>query len=299
MKVASDELIGLFETVYFPKKLALKSDGTAGQYRQCFRRMEQFLGRPAVLADLTDETILACSAWLLKSVGQERATVAKFQRQMASFWGLMARKRLVEFFPEFDKMQEPGRIPIAWTREELKILWDRLTRMGGTVAGIPRSVYFCSLACVCWDTLERISPLMNAKRAWFDLPRGFVHIPAEFTKTKERDGMHELHPLTVEWLRKALALSPINGRVWPWPYHPSYLQTYYGREVLEPAGLPNDRWHKFHCFRRSGATHIAAMGGDASKSLGHKSPELADQHYVDPRQLNRPTPAKMLFRMGD
>jgi integrase len=39
----------------------------------------------------------------------------------------------------------------------------------------------------------------------------------------------------------------------------------------------------FHRLRKSSASYVALGGGDATEHLGHASPEMTRQHYLDPR----------------
>jgi integrase len=53
--------------------------------------------------------------------------------------------------------------------------------------------------------------------------------------------------------------------------------------LLKYAGLPADRYHKTHALRKSHASHLAAAGVDASRALGHSSPLVTYEHYLDPQ----------------
>lgn len=57
------------------------------------------------------------------------------------------------------------------------------------------------------------------------------------------------------------------------------------RRLLAASGLPGSgKW-----LRRSGATHVEQTNpGMAQRFLGHKSANMAAQHYLDQRQLQRP-----------
>ena len=57
------------------------------------------------------------------------------------------------------------------------------------------------------------------------------------------------------------------------------------RRLLVASGLPGSaKW-----LRRSGATHVEQTNpGMAQRFLGHKSANMAAQHYLDQRQLQRP-----------
>lgn len=46
-------------------------------------------------------------------------------------------------------------------------------------------------------------------------------------------------------------------------------------------------WAPFHLIRRSHASHLTVVGGDARQSLGHSSEAVTDKSYRDPRITNR------------
>jgi len=39
----------------------------------------------------------------------------------------------------------------------------------------------------------------------------------------------------------------------------------------------------FHRLRKASASYVALAGGDATEHLGHASPDITRQHYLDPR----------------
>jgi integrase len=70
--------------------------------------------------------------------------------------------------------------------------------------------------------------------------------------------------------------------VFPWHLCESSFYHHYGK-ILRRAGLPDERKTKSHCIRVSHASWREAMGGDASKDLGHADRATTQKHYLDPR----------------
>lgn len=68
------------------------------------------------------------------------------------------------------------------------------------------------------------------------------------------------------------------------------------RKILEEAGLPTDRNHKFHCLRRSVASYFEAVGGDATKLLGHSTRRVTEKSYLDPTITETKHASDLLFR---
>lgn len=88
-----------------------------------------------------------------------------------------------------------------------------------------------------------------------------------------------------------------NTRVFPWPYTDTYLWRKY-EALLNRAGLPSDRAHKFHCVRKSVASYFEAAGGNATELLGHSSRRIT-RRYLDPRVVSPPQASDVLFRPGE
>src|SRR5690606_13423466 len=66
------------------------------------------------------------------------------------------------------------------------------------------------------------------------------------------------------------------------PYNPQYIWRRFG-VILESAGMPNDRKHKFHAIRKATASYMHAAGVDATAAMGHSSPDVTMRFYLDPR----------------
>jgi integrase len=153
--------------------------------------------------------------------------------------------------------------------------------------------FWLALFLVCWDTGERITPILALDWNAVDLRHRWIRFDASTRKGGRADNMLPIATDTAAALKK---LRPFDGRVFKWPYAPTYIYHRLGK-IMERAGLPNDRLHKFHCFRKSTASHYEAAGGNATELLKHSSRRVT-KAYLDPR-IVRPTPAvELLFRPG-
>lgn len=277
-------------------KLGNSSDSTRYQYQLNLRRFDEFLGRPAQITDLRDEVVNEATGWIQRDLKLSPASASKFRDNLCCLWRFLARKNIVSHWPDVAEVREPRRIPVAWTREQLAALWQYLQRMPGDLVGIPAADWFCSLHAVLWDSGSRIGEAMQLEWPQVDLQGGWVVMRAETRKGRLSDKLSRLHPSTVELLERIRL--PERQRVWPWPYNYSYLWRLYG-DVLKRAGLPCDRQRKFHCIRKSVASHITALGGDAQAALGHATRQQTEQNYIDQRIAQPKGPADYLFRLGD
>lgn len=300
MDVVSSELSVLFETLYLPHKLARAAASTIYQYRLNLKRFEQHLGRPPLLTDLRDAEINAGIGFLMRAkpdgLGLSAASASKFRDDLIALWGFLARKRIAPDFPDVEPVLEPKRVPVAWTREQLVALWQYLERLPGNLDGVSAADWFLSLHSVLWDTGARIGELLACK--WTQLDGQWLTCHAETRKGRLSDRLYQLHPRTVELLDRIRY--PEREKIWPWPYQREYLWAKYG-EILKRAGLPSDRKRKFHCMRKSVASHITALCGigDAQTAMGHSSAGMTRDVYVDPKIAGQSGPANKLFRLDE
>lgn len=191
-------------------------------------------------------------------------------------------------------MKEPERIPRAWSEPELAALLKAASEMPGKVGSVPAGRWWLALLLVCWDTGERITAVMRSSWGDLDLADRWVYFPAENRKGGRRDRQFRLHADTVAALNAIR--SPIRERVFFWPWTETSLWGHF-TDVLIRAGLPHDRKCKFHKMRRSVATHAEAAGLNATEILGHSCRRVTEG-YLDPRFLDKPQAADVLFRPG-
>jgi len=277
-------LLTHFET-FRAHKLALRSPQTVYQYRLNLGRFGEFLGRPPTLADLQDQIIAEALGWLLHTRKLSPGSVSKFRDNLCCLWRFLARKSIVGTHPDVPEVKEPHRAPVALTLEQLKRLWEYLRILPGDVQGIPACDWFCSLVAMCWDTGARKGELLGntddetSGLLWkyVDLERGIFIARAETVKGGLRDRPYRIRPATVEWLRRIE--QPRRKKVWPWPWTETTFYSQLGR-IMEANGIPDDRYHKMHLLRKCVATHLCALGGNATEALGHSGPEMT-RAYVD------------------
>ena len=281
--------------LYRMHKLRRASSGTINQFNVSLVNFQSFLGRPATIDDLTDKTIADIMHWFLDR-GRAEGTANKFRSNMLAIWRFLARKRIVEHWPDVEKFIEPERIPTAWSQSELHKLWDACSRQTGRICGILAADWWLSLHMILWDTGERIGSVVQTLWDDVDLEKGYITFIAETRKGKRRDRLHKLHPQTVAMLASR------GGRgagqlLFPWSL--SYREIWHHYKLLLiSADLPSGRASKFHRMRKSTASHFQAGGGDASVLMDHASPETTRRHYLDPRIVPQKEATDVLFRPG-
>ena len=282
-----------FEKVYRPLRLRDGSVNTFRLYRQVIHRFSEYLQRPATLDDLND---LAVAGFLLHRQDQGRAawTIARERSMLVALWNLAARRGMVATFPEVTPCKTPLRVPKAWTITQVKTLFAAAVNKSGWVGPVRSNVWWPALLAVLWETGERISAVMAAKRVDFQEP--WLTIQPEDRKGGLAARTYKLSPATCHRLK--LASDHREPQLFYWPRCHATLWSAWSR-LVQAAGLPTGRGTGFHMIRRSAASHLAAQGGDATKFLGHRSPELAGRWYVDPTiaEAGRPQPVDLLPRI--
>lgn len=285
-------LLSLYVDFYEPRKLVDASKSCRSQYRGNLRAFSRHLGRDAMPADLTDENVMAFIR-SLKDKGRSPATCNKIRAQIVALWNFLARKRIVEQYPDVPQLREPTRIPIAWTSEQLSKLFGQLRALPGHVDCIPAADWWLALHGILWDTGLRIGAAIQLEWSHLDLEEGILISPAEIQK-QGADQRFVLGPDTLAWLRAIV--DPERKAIFPWPRCESSLWAHYER-ILKKAGLPHDRRSKFHRMRRSHASHLKRAGGDPTAALGHSSPRITAR-YLDPNIVGAENAAAKLPRFS-
>ncbi len=207
---------------------------------------------------------------------------------------LAFERRLLPVLPNCPPSVLPERVPHAWTVDEIRRLHQAAAETRGNVGTIPAGIWWPALLALLWESGERIGAVMQAR--WSDYSRPHLLLPAESRKGRRRDRLHVLTDRTCD--RLDMAHQPGRDELLWWPGDRLYV---YNRlhKILSRAGLDGKRI-AFHQIRRTGASHLAAAGGDATAFLDHASPRTTQRWYLDPRMTERgPRPCDLLPKMDD
>lgn len=278
---------GMFVKYYKPQRLAGKSPETSRLYRISVRHFSRWLGRPALLSDLTDERVGAFSEHRVE-VCKSRNTAQKDVTQILCMWRYATLRQLGPPAPIVREPDGSKPVPDAWTEQELDQLIRHIRTLSAPMPnGTPARLFWEALLSLVLDTGERITACLNIKSHQLD-GDGWLFIPPDDRKGRKEGKRFKLSQNTREVLEK---LRPYQSgdSVLEWPYCRTYIWAKYGR-VLDGAGLPNKRRTKFHKMRRTCATYYEAAGGDATKLLGHSNRIVTDA-YIDQRFVTTPQPA--------
>lgn len=243
------------------------------QYRLTLKRFNEFLGRPAEVADLTDLQVQRFAA--ARKVSTSASTAKKDRTHLTALANLAAKKRMLAEFLALPPMRAPGRAPRAYTAVEVAKLIRAARALPGLVGTVRRGIWWASLLRSLWETGERIGAHRELRWGDVDLDGLWITFTAEGRKGHTRDLRRRISPELADWLRTFAGSE--RSPVWLWPGYETSLWTSFSR-LCKRQGITA---RGFHGFRKASATYVAAAGGDASAHLDHSDPRLAKRHYLD------------------
>lgn len=237
------------------------------------RKYTSFLGYAPTTSDLTKTGVMGLMASIPNA-----CTANKHRVNLIGLWNHAEEKGLLPSPPRIRKRTEPRREPVVWTVEEVRELLQTTDLLEGDYNGIPIRLTWRIGICILWDTAARIGTLLSASAKELNHATGVWHVPAEHTKGRHSDKMYRLSDGTRSMI--ADSLSAQRKKLWPYPYGKHQAIKDFGK-LCELAGFPNDRYHKFHCIRRTAESYAAANRGIewAAEAVGH-SVAVARKHYV-------------------
>jgi len=239
------------------------------------------LGSEPTLDNLNDLDVSQFIKWRLETPHKgrmvRRTTVRKDRAQILSLAGLAFRKGLIKEDVVLPPFRAAGRLPVAYTTDDLRLIVAAAREQRGFIAGIPASQWHESLIRFLWDTACRIGETLAVDWANVDLDANRVLLPAETRKLKTRDLVRSISPALAEQLRQRQQPA---GLVWPWDRQKTSLwlalKQICRRANVTPRG--------YHSIRKAAASYYAAAGGNPVDLLDHSDGgELYQMHYRDTR----------------
>lgn len=283
---------------YAPAKAL--SPRTVTIYSQSIRLLEEFLGRPAVVDDLHEDTVIAFLRWKEQTPNPQRgpnrpATIAKHRTQLLSLADYAFRKRLLAESPVVKPIRVPKRLPRGFTADEVARLIRACDRRHGKIAGIPSRDWWASLIHAAWCTAGRRGELLSVRWRDVDTARAEIVFRADTRKGHTRDIVRRIDRRLADRL-EARRGAPAE-LVWPWDRMPTSL--YSSMKLLcRMAEVPQLR---LHAIRKASASYVAAAGGDAVSHLDHSDPSITRDHYLDDRIVGQRSGVEFLppLDLGD
>jgi len=253
------------------------SDRTIRLYELTIAAYGRDLGRTPTTADLSQ---LEVAKFLARRLRERAAgTAAKDRAQLRALWQFCWDHQVegTKTGPTVRRIVVPERTPECWLTAEMKRLIASGAAENGSVSGVPAGRFWRAALMTAYDTGERVTPILELK--WDDVRDGFVIFRAESRKNHRRDIDRAISPETAQAI--AEIAEPKRAKVFPWDKTISTLYNTMDR-ILRRAGLPANRWSKWHRIRKTTASYYEAAGGSAQRLLDHTSP-VVTRRYLDPR----------------
>lgn len=281
-----------FTELYEPLKLRGKADDTKRQYRYALDKLAEYLGHEATRADMTNATVSDLLGWMADN-GYAARSINNCRAYLLALWRFLARKRLVDEWPDVEMQPEPEIIPMAWTTAQLETLFASCAAETGLIGGVPAQGFWLGLHFVWFDTGERFTATMRTRWDGLDFSTGYLSVPATVRKGGKKAMLYRLQSDTLEVLQTIQL--PKRDLIFPWDRTPSTFYHHYTR-ILKRAGLPYDRYSKAQRMRRSFATHLEANGGNATEAMRHAARRTTEKSYLDMRIIRKRAPSDLLPR---
>ena len=253
-------------------------------YGHTVDRFSENLQREPTLADLNDVTVCKFLAWRLETPirGKQvrRTTVKKDRTHLCSLSGIAFRKGLIKEDLVLPPFRAAGRMPVAYTVEDLAAMVAAAKTTPGQVADLPAAWWWETLLRFLYETACRIGETLALEWQDVDFESNSVTLRADTRKGKTRDLVRQISPELCD-LFKRQAVE--RGVIWPWDRRPNCLWRKL-RQLCKRAGVEP---RGFHSIRKTAASYYAQAGGNASDLLDHSDGgKLFEQHYRDQRIAN-------------
>ena len=118
------------------------ADRSVVLYGHTIKKLEEFLGREAMVTDLEDVTVARFLKWRAGNTRKGRPisahSVAKDRSQLLALWNWACRKRLHPGeWPGLPRQKKVKRTPTAYTAQDLALMVMFARRRRGQTGGVP------------------------------------------------------------------------------------------------------------------------------------------------------------------
>jgi integrase len=250
-------------------------------------QFERSLGRAMEWADFADavfNTVIAAEL----ARGITPSTVRGMRASMRALWNSAWWAEILDKPPgRIRKIKLKASLPQCWTTEELARLAAQIEQITGNLRSCPaisRKAFWKALVATAFYSGLRHGDLDALK--WPNLRGDTLYVVMSKTgdmlsQRLPEDCLELLEPLRAVGTEFIFSDLLCRGE-----------QDETFRRLLQAAGLPGS----FKWLRRSGASHLERVApGSAKGFLGHRTPNLAWRHYLDPAvvQQDRPIPPQL------
>lgn len=274
---------------YVETNPSIRSIHTERLFEIVVRHFDRFLGRPALVEDLTERNFTAYMRHR-RLAKKAESTIENEAVRLLVFWNFAAREGLIPP-PKIKMKRGKPAPPKAPSAREVRALFRAARRSKRTIKGQPVRLLYPALLGVTWNTLERINAIHSLHRSKIDLKRRHVTYVAETRKGNAPTVTKPITRQTARALKRWLAI--YDGE---YPFRPAALTTLYHHldAIVSEAGIDPGKLNGFHALRRGGATNGKRRGGDMRYHLGHDEERTTNRHYIDEEGLGHKPLTRLL-----
>lgn len=274
-------LTQFYNESYLPLRLVGKSPGTFCGYAMALRQWSRFSDVP--IQQIDSRLLAGWQAWLLP--GHSPATVNSYMRHIRAILNFAASEEvgILARPPTIRMLREPRRSPLALTVEEFAAVLR-------TAAREPNAPLWRALLLVAWETGLRLRGLLSLRPIDVLFPQSGLYCQAEGMK----NAVAQWFPLQEETLAAIRGIYSVeNNRLFNFRCKAGQVSRTL-RRILDTSGIfaPHGSGMCFHRLRRSRASYVKLLGGDATAALGHSRPEVTAR-YLDARIVGAAAQPKM------
>jgi integrase len=258
------------------------SAGYDCQIQLTLRNLRHFLKRPPMLGELPS----VMNAWVQKmELTLSAPTIKRRRAAIITLWNFAAECRLCE--PPNTRLIRAVKTtrptPDAFTMEQMQALLEACGAFRNTFYknGINRGRFWEAFIRVCYDTALRRGDMLTLRRQQISVVDGEAYVTTVQGKTG--DGIvKRLRPKTVASLDAIFP--PDRELIFDYPHNLDTFSDHWD-DVLARANIdPTDRRNGVQKLRRTSASYLERVHpGAATAHLGHRSADMAQKHYLDPK----------------
>jgi hypothetical protein len=254
---------------------------TATQLRYAVLGLERFSGGTLDVKMVTSELL---NRYVIYLSEKRSLRYAKHHRTwLMSLLRAAAEMGELEEIPKrVRQVKVPQKVPSAWTPNQVSLLATQASSLEGVFRlhpNVPKRKWFHPFVLVRWDTALRLKDCLSIERTdiW---PGGRISIVQSKTGQCHTVLLRET---TIQALSELWKLTPGSRMILPQLCELRHLYAEFSR-LVKASGLDGTS----RKLRASAATAAEQMGeGLATRLLGHRTPDLARKHYIDPRLIHR------------
>jgi integrase len=254
-------------------------ESTENFYRRLVMRFSEWLGRDAMLADLTDDTV---NRFLIIRSNKSRETTRSEKSGLLSLWNAAAYAGLVSMPPlRVRKLKRERRVVEGWSPEELSRLLAAAGNLRGRIQGkyIKRAAYWRAYVLTAYDTGLRLGDMLNLKTT-------DIKGPGSLAILQNKTGRIVDTGISMQaWEAIQATYPPHRGLIFGVYGRCSFLRGF--RELVRTAGLCGTSKY----LRRSSGSMVEFVApGQGHKHLGHSDTGDTFNRHYNVRELTRREP---------